>query len=309
MQTQSHSDQIAAPPGLEQQLINKPSSQLPDDLIQQYNSNVTSGAPTAASVVAGTNNNNTVNTTNQVQYSVQQPTTAAQHLQRALEMPQLASASLSAEQSQYFNSLTSQNSTSQQPATGAANLVNSYQPVAPVQYASYAEQVAAGQQQVVQQSVGGQRQTTATTNNKQRARVPPPSKIPSSAVEMPDTLNNIGYLDVQFGGLDFGGDDSFDQLTDKFQASTIVDNSQTATDVTADYQTKASVVQPSAALSAAAASLQTSQLISNNDALSNQTDNLSTSAYNQRGATVQPSSQTSLSTASAGELYFKSFFF
>ncbi|XP_014234150.1 protein lingerer isoform X1 [Trichogramma pretiosum] len=45
---------------------------------------------------------------------------------------------------------------------------------------------------------------------KPRPRKPPPSKIPSSAVEMPgDTLNsNIGLLDVQFGALEFGTDSS-----------------------------------------------------------------------------------------------------
>ncbi|XP_015433940.1 PREDICTED: protein lingerer isoform X2 [Dufourea novaeangliae] len=43
---------------------------------------------------------------------------------------------------------------------------------------------------------------------KQRPRVPPPSKIPSSAVEMPgDAVNSgIGFLDVQFGALEFGSD-------------------------------------------------------------------------------------------------------
>lgn len=287
VQNQSHTEQpLSAPPGLEQQIINK-SAQLSDDLIQQYNSTI-SNATTAAAVV----NNNNASNTNQVQYSVQ-PNTAAQHLRQALDLPQLSSSSsLSAEQSQYFNSLTSQNST-QQPATPSANLVNSYQPVAPVQYASYAEQVAAGQQQV--QSVGNNR-------SKQRARVPPPSKIPSSAVEMPDTLNNIGYLDVQFGGLDFGGDESFDTLSEKFQAANIVDSSQNVSgaDVAADYQPKTGVSQTAALASATA--LQATQLIPNADSLSSQTDNLATSAFNQRPTTVQPSAQNALSTASAGKI-------
>jgi len=40
-----------------------------------------------------------------------------------------------------------------------------------------------------------------------RARLPPPSKIPSSAVEMPGVGDSLSNLDVQFGGLDlqFGG--------------------------------------------------------------------------------------------------------
>merc|ERR1719186_550035 len=40
-----------------------------------------------------------------------------------------------------------------------------------------------------------------------RARLPPPSKIPSSAVEMPGAGDSVSNLDVQFGGMDlqFGG--------------------------------------------------------------------------------------------------------
>lgn len=173
----------------------------------------------------------------------------------------------------------------QQPTS---NLVNSYQPGAAVQYTSpytannnYAEQVVASQQQV---------QSVANRNNK-RARVPPPSKIPSSAVEMPDTLSNIGYLDVQFGALDFGTDESFDTISDKFQSTGIVDNTQTTTD---DYQTKTQ---------SANTGLQQSQL--NADSLGAQTDNLSSTAYNQRASNVQSqtaSSANTLSTASAGKL-------
>lgn len=275
----SHAEQLSAPPGLEQQILNPP-AQLTDDLVQQYSTTV------ANSTVAAAVNNN-----NPVQYSVQ-PATAAQHL-RALDIPPLGSSSLSAEQSQYFNSLSSQNSAQQQQAP--ANLVNSYQPVAPVQYPSYADQVVAGQQQA--QSVANR--------SKQRARVPPPSKIPSTAVEMPvDTLNNIGYLDVQFGGLDFGGEESFDALSEKFQAANIVDNTQnvSGTDVSADYQQKASVQQSNSLSSAGG--LQQSQLIQNTDPLSVQSDSLSSSAYNQRSSNVQPPNQAvsnTLNNASAGK--------
>lgn len=70
---------------------------------------------------------------------------------------------------------------------------------------------------------------------RQRARVPPPSKIPSSAVEMPgDLQNSMGYLDVQFGGLDFGGtEDSFGEVAEKFNPADNV--AQQGND---DYQTK-----------------------------------------------------------------------
>lgn len=41
-----------------------------------------------------------------------------------------------------------------------------------------------------------------------RARIPPPSKIPLSAVEMPpdDSSVNIHFLDVSFGAVDISGD-------------------------------------------------------------------------------------------------------
>lgn len=215
-QTLSHTDQLAAPPGLEQQILNPP-TQLTEDFVQQYSSTGVPSTATAAAVVSSNNNNN------QVQYPdihVQSSSTAP-NLRPSLEIPQLNSSTLSAEQSQYFNSLSSQNSTQQQQPS---NLVNSYQPVASVQYTTspyasnnnYADQVVAGQQQV---------QSVANRNNK-RARVPPPSKIPSSAVEMPDTLSNIGYLDVQFGALDFGSEETFDTMSEKFQATSIVDSSQ-----------------------------------------------------------------------------------
>lgn len=53
-------------------------------------------------------------------------------------------------------------------------------------------------------------QTMPSRPKTQRPRVPPPSKIPSSAVEMPgDAINSsIGFLDVQFGGLEFGSETS-----------------------------------------------------------------------------------------------------
>ncbi|XP_058809825.1 protein lingerer isoform X2 [Phymastichus coffea] len=69
---------------------------------------------------------------------------------------------------------------------------------------------------------------TAMTNQtqkqgKQRSRVPPPSKIPSSAVEMPDDALNasINYLDVQFGALEFGSDANINDSSnqDKYVSS------------------------------------------------------------------------------------------
>ncbi|XP_065103612.1 ubiquitin-associated protein 2b isoform X2 [Paramisgurnus dabryanus] len=45
----------------------------------------------------------------------------------------------------------------------------------------------------------------------QKRRVPPPSKIPSSAVEMPGSADVFG-LNVQFGALDFGSESTVDNL-------------------------------------------------------------------------------------------------
>jgi len=49
--------------------------------------------------------------------------------------------------------------------------------------------------------------SSASSKALPRARLPPPSKIPSSAVEMPGAGDSLSNLDVQFGGLDlqFGG--------------------------------------------------------------------------------------------------------
>lgn len=116
---------------------------------------------------------------------------------------------------------------------------------------------------------------------------------------MPDTLSNIGYLDVQFGALDFGSEETFDTISDKFQSSNIVDNSQsgvTTSDVTTDYQSKTQ----------GSNSLQQSQLISNSDALAGgPTENLSsTGGYSQRQNSsvvqTQAASANTLANASAG---------
>lgn len=154
--TQSSGGQdLAAPPGLEQQILNPPSQ----NDVTQYSTKVVSSTSTAAAMKNG-------------QYdAMHSANTAAAQLRQALEMP--LSASLSAEQSQYFNTLGAQNAPSysssvQYPYNDQAN------PQAPRQ-----------QQQ------------------RPRARVPPPSKIPSKAVEMPADGMNV-YLGVQFGELDFG---------------------------------------------------------------------------------------------------------
>lgn len=59
-----------------------------------------------------------------------------------------------------------------------------------------------------------------------------------------DVLNNIQYLDVQFGGLDFGTEESFDTLSEKFN-QTNMEPPQTVqnSDVAMEFQVKST--QPS----------------------------------------------------------------
>ncbi|XP_013113781.2 protein lingerer isoform X3 [Stomoxys calcitrans] len=158
--------------------------------------------------------------------------------QQHLEQQMKSSTTLSVEQSQYFNSLTSQNSAGQsvvgnvqqqQPMASYAQNPNS------VQYpTSYANVFGTGTSSTGSSTAISSDPTSQMQSGQQpqvrraRAKLPPPSKIPSSAVEMPsDSLNNIGYIDVQFGGLDFNTDESFENLSEKFNTSVTLDSQQT----------------------------------------------------------------------------------
>ncbi|XP_055839689.1 protein lingerer isoform X9 [Episyrphus balteatus] len=271
------SAELSAPPGLElhlgatqQQQQQQPPQQQSshignDDMVQQYSSAVANNNSSVA--VSGTG------TLNPSQFPDIHSSNAGHNMRMSsLETQQMKSSStLSAEQSQYFNSLTSQNAAAAAAAAAAAvaaaavsqqaGNVNSYQNSS-VQYpTSYAT------------VFGDQNVSSQPAVRRARAKVPPPSKIPSTAVEMPgDTLNNIGYLDVQFGGLDFGTEDSFDALPEKFNSSATIDNQQIVQSqevVSNDYQSKANS-QQQAVLSAG---LQNSQM----------SDSL-TSGYSQRSS-------------------------
>ncbi|XP_055839684.1 protein lingerer isoform X4 [Episyrphus balteatus] len=259
------SAELSAPPGLElhlgatqQQQQQQPPQQQSshignDDMVQQYSSAVANNNSSVA--VSGTG------TLNPSQFPDIHSSNAGHNMRMSsLETQQMKSSStLSAEQSQYFNSLTSQNAAAAAAAAAAAvaaaavsqqaGNVNSYQNSS-VQYpTSYAT------------VFGDQNVSSQPAVRRARAKVPPPSKIPSTAVEMPgDTLNNIGYLDVQFGGLDFGTEDSFDALPEKFNSSATIDNQQIVQSqevVSNDYQSKANS-QQQAVLSAG---LQNSQMV------------------------------------------------
>ncbi|XP_022228682.2 protein lingerer isoform X7 [Drosophila obscura] len=193
-----------------------------------------------------------------------------QQLQQQQTTPIKPSATLSVEQSQYFNSLASQGvspgSTAVQPTPAgyAQSSATAYSQtstsggvgvgvgvgVAGSQYPStYAN---------VFGSAAGDQSQQQTQVRRARVKLPPPSKIPATAVEMPgdNALNNIGYLDVQFGALDFGTDDSFDAMPEKFNAG--VEQQQMQQD---DYQNKSQQQQQSTLT----AGLQSSQI---GDALS-----------------------------------------
>ncbi|CAH0550562.1 unnamed protein product [Brassicogethes aeneus] len=154
---------------------------------------------------------------------------------------------LNAAQTQYLSQLTQQNSESmnKQYATatggGGASPSQTYQQQQQLQSAQ-TQQAAPAQQQTYagtaqtpqygnaaaynsaypatgansyDASAQQQAQQPPARTKTQRARVPPPSKIPSSAVEMPGEMNSFQYLDVQFGAMDFmdgggGGGATFD---------------------------------------------------------------------------------------------------
>ncbi|KAG5678980.1 hypothetical protein PVAND_008594 [Polypedilum vanderplanki] len=226
--TPSAQQDLAAPPGLEQQILNPPSAD-----VSQYPSVVSSA-------------------TNAGQYGDLHSTSNT--LRQALEIGQQQSAQLSAEQSQYFNTLGSQNNNS------------AYQ--SSVQY-QYNDQVVSNSQAPRSHQQQQQQQ------QRSRARVPPPSKIPSSAVEMPSDVDLPVYLDVQFGGLDFGsGTEEPSYETEKYSQG--ID--QSAGD---DYTKNSSVSKSS---QSALGGLQPSQLLQNADSISSSTQADLSSSYAQRNA-------------------------
>ncbi|XP_043662497.1 protein lingerer isoform X2 [Drosophila teissieri] len=180
------------------------------------------------------------------------------------------SATLSVEQSQYFNSLASQGVSpgsvpvQSAPAGYAQNSAAAYSQTStsvgvsqyPNTYANvFASGTGAG-------SGTGEQSQQQPQIRRARVKLPPPSKIPASAVEMPgdNALNNIGYLDVQFGALDFGTDDGFESLPEKVGSGFSIDGQQQQQQAE-DYQSK-SQQQQQVTL---AAGLQSSQI---SDALS-----------------------------------------
>ncbi|KAH8372680.1 hypothetical protein KR009_002830 [Drosophila setifemur] len=210
-----------------------------------------------------------------------------QQIQQQQTTPIKPSATLSAEQSQYFNSLASQGGSpgsaavqAGAPAGFAQNAVAAYSQTNPSvsvsQYTStYANVFASGT------ATGEQTNQQQPQVRRARVKLPPPSKIPASAVEMPgdNALNNIGYLDVQFGGLDFGTDDSFDALPEKIGAGVAFEGQQQSD----DSQSKSQQQQQNLT-----ASLQSSQI----------GDALSAAGYASRSAAQQQGGSSAVNAAS-----------
>lgn len=268
--TPSTQQDLSAPPGLEQQILNPPQSD-----VNQYNPAVVSSGTASG------------------QYGDLHSTTAAQQLRQALEMPSMSqqtSAPLSAEQSQYFNTLGTQNTNAVYPSS--------------VQYQSYNDQVVNNQQapRSHQQQQQQQQQAQVQAQQQQqrsRARVPPPSKIPSSAVEMPSDVDLPVYLDVQFGGLDFGTGTEEQQTYETEKYSQGLDQS-TGDDYTAN---KSNVVTKSS--QSALSGLQPSQLIQTAESISSSTQADLSSSYAQRNASsMGASGQSTLDQlAKTGDIY------
>ncbi|XP_046996381.1 protein lingerer isoform X3 [Schistocerca americana] len=138
---------------------------------------------------------------------------------------------------------TSFGTTSSSSYTVSSSSASSYQPpsppsgftssAAPFSTSSYVSSSSTYSPQIQEQpaespSTTTQSQSIPTRTKTQRPRVPPPSKIPATAVEMPgDAINSsIGYLDVQFGALEFGSEtNSFETSSEQNKFSNSVSNS------------------------------------------------------------------------------------
>ncbi|XP_051162181.1 protein lingerer isoform X2 [Leptopilina boulardi] len=190
--------------------------------------------------------------------TAQHPVLSMPTMQLNQQTNAVSSGALTAAQTQYFTQLTQQSNETLKTAGQA----------------SYSSTI----------SSQPQRQT------KQRPRIPPPSKIPSSAVEMPgDAVNSsIGILDVQFGAMDFGADTSSldGSLSDKYTASTTISidmNSNSNTSNTASSTTNSLDME-----SMQSTTYNTSGQMLANDSLSSSDHSLNSQSFTNRGsATTQ----------------------
>lgn len=161
-----------------------------------------------------------------------------------------------------------------------------------------------------QDSVPSQQPTRPKT---QRARVPPPSKIPSSAVEMPGDLNSsIGYLDVQFGAMDLmdtsasfdgGIDTKYGSTTQPatLEAVSVVSGTGGNLDLSSTSVNQNSTLDAYSPKTNAQNSISSalSQSLSNTDAIPQTCDHV-TNTYNSVPRSTQANTTSSSSVAVAG---------
>uniref|UniRef100_A0A6P7FAI0 Protein lingerer isoform X2 n=1 Tax=Diabrotica virgifera virgifera TaxID=50390 RepID=A0A6P7FAI0_DIAVI len=154
-----------------------------------------------------------------------------------------------------------------------------------------------------------------TRTKPQRARVPPPSKIPASAVEMPGDLNSsIGYLDVQFGAMDLiDANSSFDggietkygtttQSTNSIEAASVVTPSGGSLDLSSSSVNQNSSLDAYSPKTNTQNSISSalSQSLSNSDSIPQTTDHLTNTYSSAPRTTTQGSTPASSSVTAAG---------
>uniref|UniRef100_A0A8D8WX83 Protein lingerer n=1 Tax=Cacopsylla melanoneura TaxID=428564 RepID=A0A8D8WX83_9HEMI len=143
---------------------------------------------------------------------------------------------LTAAQSQYLSQLTQQAAAqsvpSSQPLAPSYATVSS--PPTPVSYTTGTEFVNSYSTTLndIGSTGGPGAQVMPQRSKAPRTRVPPPSKIPASAVEMPPGpgetgSSGLGTIDVQFGALDFGSEPSHGASTGGFETAGPEQNSST----------------------------------------------------------------------------------
>ncbi|XP_017768779.1 PREDICTED: protein lingerer isoform X2 [Nicrophorus vespilloides] len=162
-------------------------------------------------------------------------------IQTVQTSPVTLTGALNAAQTQYFSQLTQQNSATDMSKYGGQQQAPPPQQPQQVSAGGYGNQQYQSTNAYGTAAYGGsygnpepvpvvQQQQPPVRTKTQRARVPPPSKIPASAVEMPGDLNSsIGYLDLQFGAMDMMSDSSFDGVSEsKYSNATPLDGTVSA---------------------------------------------------------------------------------
>ncbi|KAJ8926036.1 hypothetical protein NQ315_009891 [Exocentrus adspersus] len=200
-------------------------------------------------------------------------------------------------QPQYSSGATSQ------PYSGAQQYVNPSNTYATSGYQPVNNSYSATQEQIPAQQ-------PARTKT-QRARVPPPSKIPASAVEMPGDLNTMGYLDVQFGAMDLiEGNTTFEgNMDNKYSnaQSNSIDAPISATATTLDLNNSnqnldAYTAKNTTQSSISSALSQSVNGLSNSDGIPQPTSEHLTGGYNTAPRSTQGSSSTAAVSVSASGL-------